>query len=124
MTDKDPDNKDPYKFYFQIDTEWVKKYMDSLINKTEYKWISKDIIEDVLKEFSPIVLPVNSLFSSIVEDKTSLYLGNNYWNEGVWKKKYFIRDRLQEAYVKHLQSNARHFLNQPRYYKGLYEILN
>ena len=137
MTDKDPENNDPYKFYFQIDTEWVKKYMDSLINKTEYKWIiSKDSIENVLNNltsydtpllpegFSPTMLPVSSWFSSIADDKKSLYLGNNYWNEGVWKQKYFIRDKLQEAYVKHLQSHASHFLNQPRYYEGLYEILN
>jgi hypothetical protein len=135
MKDKE-NNDDPYKIYFQIDTEWVKKYMDSLINKAEYKWISKEVIEDALKNlpnyntpllpdgFSPIVLPVSSWFSSIVADKTSLYLGNNYWNEGVWKKKYFVRDKLQEEYVKHLQSHARHFLTQPRYYKGLYEILN
>ena len=136
MTDKDPENNDPYKFYFQIDTEGVKKYMDSLINKIEYKWITKEVIEDALKNlpnyntpllpdgFSPTMLPVNSWFSSIADDKKSLYLGNNYWNEGVWKQKYFIRDKLQEAYVKHLQSHASHFLNQPRYYEGLYEILN
>jgi hypothetical protein len=136
MTDKDPENNDPYKFYFQIDTEWVKKYVDSLINKIEYKWISKDSIEDVFnklpiydtpllpKGFSPTMLPVNSWFSSIAGDKTSLYLGNNYWNEGVWKKKHFIKDKLGIEYVNHLQSHARHFLNQPRYYKGLYEILN
>jgi hypothetical protein len=113
-----PEDNDPYKFYFQIDTEWIKKYMDSLINKIEYQ------TPLFPKGFSPTVLPVNSWFSSIVADKTSLYLGNNYWNEGVWKQKYFIRNKLQEEYVKHLQSHARHFLNQPRYYEGLYEILN
>ena len=121
MNNKNSDDQpehDPYKFYFQIDTEWVKKYMDSLINKIEYQ------TPLFPKGFSPIVLPVSSWFSSIVADKTSLYLGNNYWNEGVWKQKYFIRDKLHEEYVKHLQSNARHFLNQPRHYKGLYEILN
>lgn len=131
-----PEDNDPYKFYFQIDTEWVKKYMDSLINKTEYKWISKDIIEDVInnlssyntpllpKGFSPTMLPVNSWFSSIAGDKTSLYLGNNYWNEGVWKKKHFIQNKLQQEYISHLQSHASHFLNQPNHYEGLYEILN
>jgi hypothetical protein len=131
-----PEDNDPYKFYFQIDTEWVKKYMDSLINKIEYKWISKEAIEDALKNlsnyntpllpdgFSPIALPVNSLFSSTEDDKKSLYLGNNYWNEGVWKMKYFIQNKLASEYVNHLQSHARHFLQQPKYYKGLYEILN
>lgn len=104
---KNQDNNDPYKFYFQLDTEWVKKYMDNL-----------------LKEVSPTMLPVSSWFSSIADGKKSLYLGNNYWNEGVWKQKHFIYNKLQSEYVNHLQSHARHFLNQPRYYKGLYEILN
>ena len=126
---------DPYKFYFQIDTEWIKKYMDSLLDKIEYKWISKDIIDDALKNlpqykiepvdgFPFVSLPVNSWLSNTVADSSSLYLGNNYWNEGVWKKKHFMHDKLQTEYVQHLQSHAEHFLNQPKYYKGLYEILN
>jgi hypothetical protein len=131
-----PEDNDPYKFYFQIDTEWVKKYMDSLINKIEYKWISKDIIEDVLNNlsnyntpllpdgFSPIALPVNDYFSNTAGDKTSLYLGNNHHNEGVWKMKYFISNPLQGEYIKHLNVYAVHFLKQPHYYKGMFEIMN
>lgn len=133
----DPEyNEDPYKFYFQIDTEWIKKYMDSLINKIGYKWIDKEVIEDALKKqpnynipllpdgFSPISLPVSSWLSSIVGDNSSLYLGNNYWNEGVWKKKHFIQDKLATEYINHLKSHAVYFLQQPKYYEGLYEILN
>jgi hypothetical protein len=131
-----PEDKDPYKFYFQIDTEWVKKYMDSLLNKIEYKWITKESIEDALKNlpnyntpllpdgFSPIALPVSSWFSSTADDKKSLYLGNNYWNEGIWKMKYFVYNKLQKEYELHLQSHARHIVSQPRYYEGLFEILN
>jgi hypothetical protein len=131
-----PEDKDPYKFYFQIDTEWVKKYMDSLINKIEYKWISKEAIEDALKNlsnyntpllpdgFSPIALPVNSSFSSTADDKKSLYLGNNYWNEGIWKMKYFVYNKLQKDYELHLQAHAKHVVSQPKYYEGLFEILN
>ena len=127
---------DPYKFYFQIDTEWVKKYMDSLLNKIEYKWISKDIIEDVLNNlsnyntpllpdgFSPIALPVNDYFSNTAGDKTSLYLGNNQYNEGIWKIKYFVYNKLQKEYELHLQSHAKHVVSQPRYYESLFEILN
>ena len=110
-------NDDPYKFYFQIDTEWLKKYMDSLLNNID----KFGGLEDLFKSSS---LPVNSWFSSIAGDQTSLYLGNNYWDEGVWKKKHFIQDKLASEYVNHLQSHARHFLSQPKYYKGLYEILN
>ena len=136
MTDKDPENNDPYKFYFQIDTEWVKKYMDSLLNKIEYKWITKEVIEDALKNlsnyntpllpdgFSPISLPVNDYFSNTVGDKTSLYLGNNQYNEGIWKMKYFVYNKLQKEYELHLQSHAGYVVNEPRYYKSLFEILN
>lgn len=129
--EEDPEyNDDPYKFYFQIDTEWLKKYMDNLFKGVNFNKL--DGIENlfnyspsVLPEgFKPISLPVNSWISSIAEDNSSLYLGNNYWNEGVWKKKHFIQDKLATEYVKHLQSHARYFLQQPKYYKGLYEILN
>ena len=127
----DPEyNDDPYKFYFQIDTEWLKKYMDNLFKGINFNKL--DGIENlfnyspsVLPEgFKPISLPVSSWLSSIAGDQTSLYLGNNYWNEGVWKKKHFIQDKLASEYVLHLQSHAGHFLQQPKYYKGLYEILN
>ena len=135
MTDKDPENNDPYKFYFQIDTEWVKKYMDSLLNKIEYKWITKDIIEDVLNKlpqykvepvdgFPFVSLPVNDYFSNTAGDKTSLYLGNNHYNEGIWKIKYFVYNKLQKEYELHLQAHAKHVVSQPRYYECLFEILN
>ena len=139
MNNKNSDDQpehDPYKFYFQIDTEWVKKYMDSLLNKIEYKWITKEVIEDALKNlsnyntpllpdgFSPISLPVNDYFSNTVGDKTSLYLGNNQYNEGIWKMKYFVYNKLQKEYELHLQSHAGYVVNEPRYYKSLFEILN
>lgn len=127
----DPEyNDDPYKFYFQIDTEWLKKYMDNLFKGINFNKL--DGIENlfnyspsVLPEgFKPISLPVSSWLSSIEGDNSSLYLGNNYWNEGVWKKKHFIQDKLMSEYVNHLQNHAGYFLQQPKYYKGLYEILN
>ena len=117
----DPEyNDDPYKFYFQIDTDWIQKYMDSLIKK-----LSESYETPLLPEgFKPISLPVSSWLSSTADDKKSLYLGNNYWNEGIWKIKYFIYNKLQKEYELHLQSHARHIVSQPRYYEGLFEILN
>ena len=134
MNDKE-NNNDPYKFYFQIDTEWIKKYMDSLLNKIEYKWMTKDSIEDALKNlhqykiqpvdgFPFVSLPVNDYFSNTVGDKTSLYLGNNQYNEGIWKMKYFVYNKLQKEYELHLQSHAGYVVSQPRYYESLFEILN
>lgn len=123
----DPEYDDPYKFYFQIDTEWLQKYMDEFFKKTDIKNLffgdtnKLGGIEDLFKSSS---LPVNSWISSIGETKPSLYLGNNYYNEGVWKKKHFVEDKLGNEYIKHLQSHAGYFLRQPKYYKGLHEILN
>lgn len=123
----DPD--EPFKWYFEIDSEWIKKYINQLMNKLDQNLNDQiDISWNVpiaSEGFSPVVLPVNGYFSNTVEgSNSSLYLGNNHYNEGVWKKKHFIQDKLQSEYVLHLQSHAGHFLNQPKYYKGLYEILN
>jgi len=116
----DPEyDDDPYKFYFQIDTEWIQKYMDSLIKK-----LGENYELQIINGFSPVSLPVNSWISSIGETKNSLYLGNNYYNEDVWKNKHFIENKLHNEYVAHLQSHAGYFLRQPGYYKELYEILN
>jgi len=134
MNDKE-NNDDPYKFYFQIDTEWIKKYMDSLLNKIDYQWIDKEVLEEIIDKlpqykiepvdgFQFVSLPVNDYFSNTAGDKTSLYLGNNQYNEGIWKMKYFVYNKLHKDYELHLQSHAGHIIRQPRYYKGLFEILN
>jgi len=113
---------DPYKFYFQFDTEWIGKYIDEIVKKlSESGW---DYKITNIEGFPYKSLPVSSWFSSTAGNKNSLYLGNNYWNEGIWKKKHFIHNQLQSEYVLHLQSHARHVVSQPKYYNGLYEILN
>ena len=113
---------DPYKFFFQIDTEWIGKYIDQIVKKLSESGFNYEIKN--IEGFPYKSLPVNSWLSNTAGDSSSLYLGNNYWNEGVWKKKHFVHDKLQSEYIKHLQSHSNHFLYQPKYYKGLYEILN
>lgn len=113
---------DPYKFYFQFDTEWITKYIDEIVKKLSESGYDYKITN--IEGFPYKSLPVSSWFSSTAGNKNSLYLGNNYWNEGIWKKKHFIHNQLQSEYVLHLQSHARHVVSQPRYYNGLYEILN
>ena len=120
--DDDDIPDDPYKFFFQIDTEWIAKYIDQIVQKLSESGFNYEIKN--IEGFPYKSLPVNSWLSNTVADSSSLYLGNNYWNEGVWKKKHFIHNKLQSEYIKHLQSNASYFLSEPKYYKGLYEILN
>lgn len=109
MTDFNDDN-DSYKFYFQIDTDWINKYIDQIIHN--------------LKDFEPISLPVNSWNSSTDDLKKSLYLGNNYYKEQIWKTKYFIKNKIEIEYKNHIKNNSIHIINQPQYYKGMFDILN
>jgi len=122
--DYDYSQSDWKKFYFKFDinpygslSDWFKKMMEDLIN---YK------TPTLPEGFSPVSFPVNDLFSQYTASGSNplLYLGNNHYNEPIWKKKDFIQDKLGIAYVLHLQSNAGHFISQPRYYKGLFDILN
>jgi hypothetical protein len=100
-----PEN--PHKYYFQFD-------MESWNN-----WLF-----EALKEIDKGSVPVNDYFSSTGGFKHSLYLGNNHYKEPVYKTKYFIHDKLETNYKNHLVANALHFLRQPNYYMGLFDILN
>jgi hypothetical protein len=119
MTDKDPPYN-PFTWYFQIDTEWIKKYQEQINKLSEELWD----LPLLPKNVTPVELPVNGYFSNTAEDKTSLYLGNNCYNEGIWKLKYFVYNKLQKEYELHLQSHAGYVVSLPRYYQGLHEILN
>ena len=116
--DKDyNDQYDPYKFYFQFDmsntplSDWITKMINDIVNK--------EIDLDKM-----IVFPVNSWNPNTESNPKLQYLGSNYNKEPIWKTKYFISNPLNQEYKKHLQSNAAHFIKQPNYYKGLFDILN
>jgi len=96
------------------------------------KWL-QDALNDIV-EYSPNMwyvsgfpfksIPVNDYFSKSGSFKNSLYLGNNHYKESIYKTKYFIHNKLDSDYKNHLRSNAVHFLQQPNYYKGMFDILN
>ena len=105
--DSQDDFGSQHKFYFQFD-------MDSWNT-----WLL-EALQDIEKGWS---LPVNDYFSN-AESLNSLYLGNNHYKEPVYKTKYFIQNKLETEYKNHLVANAVHFLQQPNYYMGLFDILN
>jgi hypothetical protein len=115
--DKDyNDQYDPYKFYFQFDmsntplSDWITKMINDIVNK-----------EIDLEKM--IVFPVNSWNPNTANNKFQ-YLGSNYFKEPIWKSKYLVHDTINQAYKNHLMSNAKHFVEQPNYYRGLFDILN
>jgi hypothetical protein len=108
-----------YKHYFKFDPQawdaWSKFFKDA-VDPYPNVWY---IYGHTHKSF-----PVNSYFSNTGSDTPFQYLGNNYDGVKVWKKKYFVIDPIQIFYIKHLEQHAVHFMKQPHYYKGLFDILN
>jgi hypothetical protein len=58
------------------------------------------------------------------KDKYFMYLGSNVYDEAIWKTKFFIKESLDIDYKNHIASHPAHFLKQPHYYKGMFDILN
>lgn len=110
------DNQNLYKYYFKFNMDQTTPLSD---------WISK-LISDILSKDidKPTKFPVNSWNSNTAGKNMPQYLGSNYYKEPIWKTKYFVINLLDQSYKLHLQSNASYFLQQPKYYKGLFEILN
>jgi hypothetical protein len=112
-----------YKHYFKFDPEawdaWGKWLYDALNEAVE---ISPNVWYTY--GFPSKSIPVNSYISNTDKGHSFQYLGNNYQNQEVWKAKYFIHNPINTEYALHIQSHAKYFLQQPNYYKGLFDILN
>ena len=126
--DSQDDLENKYKHYFKFDPtawdawgKWLQKALDDIVESSPNVWY---IGPKSIEGFPHKSFPVNSYFSNTGKDKTFQYLGNNYQGSPIWKKKYFVHDPINTIYKKHIESNAIHFLNQPHYYKGLFDILN
>ena len=123
--DDSQDNLDsPYKHYFKFDPDawdaWGKMLYDTLSGIVEYP----SNVWYVGSSFPKKSLPVNSWNPNADKEKSFQYLGSNYQGQPIWKNKYFICDPINTLDKKHVESNAVHFINQPHYYKGLFDILN
>lgn len=123
--DKDhpPKNK---KHYFNFDWSvwelWLKDAIEQIVKEDNNTWVVKPIpISEYVSKKFPVT--ENSL-NDTAKTKKFLYLGSNQYDEAIWKKKYFICNPLQIEYINHLSSYAAHFVAQPNYYKGMFDILN
>ena len=113
------DDNHPYQFYFKFDvsgkplSDWIQNLINDTLNITTNT-----------SDFPNVLFPVNSWNPSTGKDNTYQYLGSNYQNSPVWKKQYFVIDKINNNYKLHIQNHAKHFIQQPVYYKGLFDILN
>lgn len=109
----------PKTFKFDWDSWeiWLSQAIQDIVHEKDNEWI--------LGNYKPTKeQPVSNNISKISKNKYFEYLGNNNYDEAIWKKKYFINDKIDQQYKKHIQSHASYFVRQPEYYKGLYDNLN
>jgi len=117
--DYDHPSLNPYQWYYKFDFG---------PNTPISNWVD-NIIQDMLKndfntnDMSNKMFPVNS-WNPNTGGNSLQYLGSNYQGSPIWKIKYFAINKINTEYVLHLQSHAKHFVNQPTYYKGMFDILN
>jgi hypothetical protein len=122
--DDDYNDQDSYKHYFKFDPaawdiwgQWLYGTLHDMVESSPNVWY-------IGPGFDKEVFPVNSYFSNTGKDQTFQYLGNNYQNAPIWKKKYFVHDKLQTDYINHIKQHSLYFVQQPHYYRGLFDILN
>jgi hypothetical protein len=123
------DQYDPYKFYFKFDVG-----ADSPISDMINKWfnLSQDSFNGLhwysfptnIDGWPVIKLPVSSWNPNTGKGNSFQYLGSNYQGSPIWKKQYFVLNKINNQYKLHVQSHASHFLKQPHYYNGMFDILN
>jgi hypothetical protein len=113
-----------YKKYFKFDPDawdaWGKMLYETLNEIVEYP----SNVWYIGPSFPKGSFPVNSWNPNTGKGNSFQYLGSNYYGQPIWKNKYFVSDPIAIEYLNHIRSNAVHFLLQPHYYKGLFDILN
>jgi hypothetical protein len=123
--DYDHPSLNPYQYYFKFDigpntplSQWLSDIVNDFMGADEdYKMIN-------IPGFPPKMFPVNSWNPNTGKANTYQYLGSNYSGEPIWKPIYFVHDKFHTDYINHLKHNAVYFIQQPSYYKSLYNILN
>ena len=113
-----------YKKYFKFDPDawdaWGKMLYDTLNDIVEHP----SNVWYIGPSFPKKLLPVNSWNPNAGKDKFFQYLGSNYQGQPIWKKQYFIHNKLATQYMNHIKSHAVNFIHQPHYYKGMFDIMN
>lgn len=122
--DYDHPSLNPYQYYFKFDigpntplSQWLSDIVNDFMGAGEdYKMIN-------IPGFPSKMFPVNS-WNPNTGGNSFQYLGSNYQGSPIWKKQYFAVDKFNNEYKLHLQAHAGHFVKQPTYYRGMFDILN
>ena len=112
-----PDSK-KFDIDFAAWEKWLAKAIKDIVEEDENVWVFGHKLSDNKKSNG------DKIKGKKLDDKYFMYLGSNYYDESVWKTKYFICNKLEIGYKNHLSSYAAHFLRQPSYYRGMFDNLN
>lgn len=121
-----PENKYKKYLYFKFDPsawdwgKWLEKALDDIVESSPNVWYTTFNVSG----FPYKSIPVNSWISNTGKGNSFQYLGNDYQGNAIWKQKYFIKDSLQTNYINHISNYPSHFVMQPYYYKGMFDIMN
>lgn len=121
---------DPYQWYYKFDMSPyspISNWLNDLLSKWIYSADIKDLTDGwefvSIPGFSAKQFPVNSWYPNTASNKLQ-YLGSDYQGSPIWKTKYLFVDKIDMNYKLHIQSHAPHFVKQPSYYRGMFDILN
>ena len=111
--------------YNEYDDDYYNYYPETNQEPIEFKfdwetwelWL-EDAIKDIIQEQDNVwVIGANTDQPDTETTETST-------NQPLWKKEYFIDNKLGQRYLNYLQSHSKYILKEPRYYKGLFDNLN
>ena len=115
-----PDQSKKFNIDWAAWEQWLSKAIQEIVEEENNVWVFGGGKNKSIKKF-----PVSDALSNgALSDKYFMYLGSNHYDEAVWKTKYFINDRIDQKYKNHIAHNAVHFIKQPNYYRGMFDILN
>lgn len=106
QNEEDQNSKDPIPFNFELWNKWLSEVVDNIIEEQEGVWI------------------VGANTNQIDLSNKLICFGKNKYGEEIWKIKYFIKDDIHIFYRNHYIAHAKHILEQPKHYRGMFEILN
>ena len=109
-----------FKFDWSAWELWLKQALDDIVEEGK-TWTVGGFDNNEEEQKFPVS---GALPNGALKDKYFMYLGSNHYDEAVWKAKYFIVNEIDQEYKKHIVQHAQHFLKQPSYYRGMFDILN
>lgn len=119
--DDDYQEEQPPQHKFQFDMsaweEWLADTIQNIVEEETNVWIFGHNI----KNDSPVT---DSLPKGMSNEAMFAYLGSNPTDQTLWKKDLFVQNKLAQRYINYLQANSKYILQEPEYYKGLFDNLN